>query len=127
MSVKETRVCLVCLQHYETGAIILHPERTKALGPESTDGYGLCPPHRQPVEQDYVHLIEMDSGPRHGKGLEAEEILTMRRTGLMLTVKREALEQMMRIPLSPQPVAACQRGFIPMVAGYLGIQLPTIH
>lgn len=57
----ERRVCVVCAQAYETGALLMSQRMLKRFNEFTTTGWGMCPEHQKLADDGYVALIEIDA------------------------------------------------------------------
>lgn len=134
----EAHICVVCGVQYDTGAILLatkyHHDRTGQLAPikpikkHHVTGPGVCPKHQQQIDEGFVHFIEMEANPSSDR-LTSEQFLGSRRTGLMVTIKREVLPdilQDMDVENMP-PIVACEPGTVARIAAITGQEMPTAN
>lgn len=56
----EERVCLVCGNPFDTGAILLDKRLRQSMAHRTVTGWGLCPEHEQMFKDGYVALVECD-------------------------------------------------------------------
>lgn len=110
----EGRVCLVCAETYETGAILLDRRLKASMERQTTTGWGLCPEHREMHENGFIALIECDpakSGdPAAGAMVKPEDAY---RTGAVAHMKREVFSQVFNFAIAPDvPAIYVETGLI---------------
>lgn len=82
------KVCIVCLETYDTGEVLLHRRLAKVLNPTTTTGYGICPIHQQLHDEGYVALIggTPTMSTDAGKPVNNEDVI---RSGHIAHIKRD--------------------------------------
>jgi hypothetical protein len=110
----ECRVCLVCANPYETGAILLDRRLRASLEHQTTIGWGLCPEHRELHEDGFIALIECD--PEKSGNPAADAMVKPEnayRTGTVAYMKRDVFTQVFNLAAAPDlPAVYVEVGLI---------------
>jgi len=84
----EQKVCSVCAQIYDTGAILLDKHLRNTLKRQNLNGWGLCPEHQKLYDDEFVALVEISNDP--GGQTATQE--NANRTGKIAHIKRKVIE-----------------------------------
>ena len=119
----EQRVCIVCRNTYETGALLLDRRSRPSMQAHTTTGWGLCPEHKKLHDDGFIALIECDaekSGrPAAGSNVRPEDAYP---TGVVAYLKRERLGQVFNIPIDPNlPCMFVETGVIDRLKARLNL------
>lgn len=93
----EKKICIVCAQTYDTGAILLDKRLQESLENPTISGTGICPEHTKMHENGYIALVEID--PTKSKvpaknNIKQEDAY---RTGTVAHIRREVAKEMFDI------------------------------
>ncbi|WP_269633247.1 ATPase [Pelomonas sp. BJYL3] len=108
----EQRVCLVCGQAFDTGAILLNKRLRASMERHTTTGWGLCAEHQKLADDGFVALVECDPQRSRSPGgrLKPEQAY---RTGRLAHLKRHVFANVFNVPIDAgQPCVFVEPGVI---------------
>ena len=112
----EQQVCIACGKRFDTGSILLSRRLDRDIPRAVATGWGLCPEHRQKVDEGYVILVALDPA----KSSIKESTETVRpadacRTGDMVYVKNAAFDRVFNVARPQEGVAFVEPEVIAML------------
>ena len=84
----EQECCSVCLEVYDTGALLIDKRVKPVFEDHTVTGYGLCPECEKYVDDNMIALVEVTNIQTSRKKLKQEEA---QRTGRYVWVNREGI------------------------------------
>jgi len=113
----EQKVCVVCCNKFDSGAILLETRIDRMAGGlrqsmerHTVTGWGMCPEHTKLKNEGYVALI--GAANKSGSSIQPEDAV---RTGDIIHVHSAAFEKIFNTPVPPKMVAFVE----PDVVAYL--------
>lgn len=115
----EQRVCCVCGQSYDTGAILIDRRLRASLEKNTKTGWGLCPEHQALFDQGFIALVACDpersGNPSPGELIKPADAY---RTGQIAHLKREAFHRIFNVPVeSRRPLVFVEPAVIDKLQG----------
>ncbi len=106
----EQKVCLVCGQAFDTGAILLDKRLRNTLERKTVTGWDLCPEHAKLWEGGYIALVECDPQKSKFTGgtIKPEDAY---RTGRIAHIRKSASDRIFDVKMK-SPVAFVEPGVV---------------
>jgi hypothetical protein len=99
----EQRICQVCMESYDTGALLIDRRLRASLERTTTTGFGLCPDHQLLYDQGFIALVVFDpersGNPTSGQLVKPSAAY---RLGSFAHLKREVFAQVFNVPVDPK-------------------------
>lgn len=109
----EQKVCPVCGQAFDTGAILLDKRLRNTLERKTVTGWDLCPEHAKLWEKGYIALVECDPDKSKltGGTIKPEDAY---RTGRIAHIRKAAAKRIFNVEMT-SPVAFVEPGVVDML------------
>lgn len=109
----EQKVCPVCGQVFDTGAILLDKRLRNTLERKTITGWDLCPEHATLWKNGYIALVECDpeKSKFSGGNIKPEDAC---RTGRIVHIRTKAAGQIFNVEMT-SPVAFVEPGVVDML------------
>ena len=109
----EQKVCPVCGQAFDTGAILMDKRLRNSLERKTFTGWDLCPEHAKLWERGYIALVECDPEKSKFSGgtIKPEDAY---RTGRIAHIRKEAAKHIFNVEMT-SPVAFVEPGVVDML------------
>jgi hypothetical protein len=106
----EQKVCPVCGQAFDTGAILLDKRLRNSLERHTVTGWDLCPEHAALWDKGYIALVECDPDKSTFTSgtIKPEDAY---RTGRIAHIRKAAAKRIFNMPING-PVAFVEPGVI---------------
>lgn len=106
----EQKVCLICGQVFDTGAILLDKRLQQRLELKTVTGWDLCSEHAKLWEEGYIALVECDPEKTRftGNNIKPEDAY---RTGRIAHIRKTVAPQIFNVEITG-PVAFVEPGVI---------------
>ena len=112
----EQHVCVVCGEHYDTGAVLLDTRLRNTIPRHACTGHGVCPTHQKQNDEGFVHFVEFVDPPAHCKDRMSDgEFLKSPRTGRIMTIRKEVALMFIAGRDDLPPIVACEVGTIDLL------------
>jgi len=95
----EHKICVVCGAKYKTDTVLIHKRLSKSLPPNAVTGWGMCNEHQKLKDDGFIAMVGCDeSKSTHTKNgnINPEGAF---RTGKIAHVKKDAWNQITKIPV----------------------------
>lgn len=109
----EKKVCLVCAQAYDSGALLMDKRGHKTFERETITGWGRLCPHCEKLEREgYIAVVEVKNRATGDSTLKPEDA---ERTGRVAYIRREAWNKVITIPCPTEALCFFPEGAIAML------------
>ncbi|VGO13675.1 hypothetical protein PDESU_02232 [Pontiella desulfatans] len=106
----EQKVCPVCGQAFDTGAILLDKRLRNTLERKTVTGWDLCPEHAKQWEKGYIALVECD--PEKSTFTDGTiKPQDAYRTGRIVHIRKAAADRIFDVEIK-SPVAFVEPGVV---------------
>ena len=101
----EQKVCKVCTEKYDTGALLLDKRLKEVFDTNTTTGWGMCPTCETAKANGYIALVGIDPD----KSDINTDTNTLKpkdayRTGVIVHIRQEAWNDIMKVPIPPEGI-----------------------
>jgi len=109
----EQKVCPVCGQVFDTGAILLDKRLRNTLKQKTVTGWDLCPEHAKLWERGYIALVECDPEKSKFTGgtIKPEDAY---RTGRIAHIRKAVAKNIFNVEIT-SPIAFVEPGVVDMM------------